>query len=91
MELQTGSHGLQKSSVEPKAGYKGPEQHNKSSLGPKAGSGGSERQTRAIRGFEGRESAPQEPEATQEGMGLSCSEITKCSDSPYIGLSHFNP
>ena len=51
----------------------------------------SERQTRALRGFEGREIAPQEPQATQEGMGLSCSEITKCSGSPYIGLSHFNP
>ena len=80
--------------MEPKAGYKGPEtgpeQHNKSSLGPKAGSEGL-RQTRALIGLDGRETAPQEPEATQEGMGLSCSEIPKCSDSPCIGLSHFNP
>ena len=63
----------------------------KALLGLRQALRGSGRQTLALRGFEGRETAPQEPEATQEGMGLSCSEITKCSDSPYIGLSHFNP
>ena len=63
----------------------------KSLLGLTQALRGSERQIRALRGFEGRETAPQEPEATQEGMELSCSEKTKCSDSPYIGLSHFNP